>query len=96
MGAEFLSPEAISRGPVGTYTDMWGFGVILYVLLRYKPTFSCIIDQFSKYSCHSGLSPFLDDSEEETVNNILRCDFSYPEDQATVSNYAKDLIGATV
>ena len=31
---EFLSPEVISSGPVGTYTDMWGFGVLLYVSLR--------------------------------------------------------------
>ena len=51
-GAEFLPPETISAGPVGHYTDMWSFGVILYILL-------------------SGLSPFLGDSEEETVNNIL-------------------------
>ena len=33
-GPEFLPPEAISKGPVGTYSDMWSFGVILYVLLR--------------------------------------------------------------
>lgn len=33
-GPEFLPPELISKGPVGTYTDMWSFGVILYVLLR--------------------------------------------------------------
>ena len=31
---EFLSPEVISSGPVGTFTDMWGFGVLLYVALR--------------------------------------------------------------
>ena len=61
LGPEFLPPEAVSRGPVGTYTDMWAVGVVLYVLL-------------------SGLSPFLDDSEEETINNILRCDYSFPEE----------------
>ena len=33
-GPEFLPPESISKGPVGPYTDMWSFGVILYVLLR--------------------------------------------------------------
>merc|ERR1719219_2754923 len=74
MGAEFLSPEAISKGPVGPYTDMWSFGVILYILL-------------------SGLSPFLDDSEEETVNNILRCDFSLSDDCFKSSPSAKELIG---
>ena len=31
---EFFPPEAISNGPVGTYTDMWCFGVLLYVSLR--------------------------------------------------------------
>ena len=31
---EFLAPEVISNGPLGTYTDMWGFGVLLYVALR--------------------------------------------------------------
>lgn len=31
---EFFAPEVISNGPVGTYTDMWSFGVILYVSLR--------------------------------------------------------------
>ena len=34
VSPEFLSPEVISSGPVGTYTDMWGFGVLLYVALR--------------------------------------------------------------
>ena len=31
---EFLAPELVSQGPVGTYTDMWAFGVLLYVALR--------------------------------------------------------------
>ena len=72
-GPEFLPPETISKGPVGTYTDMWSFGVILYVLL-------------------CGMSPFLDDSDEETINNILRCDFSFSSDQFQVTNSAKDLV----
>ena len=33
---EFLAPEIISNGPLGAYTDMWGFGVLLYVALRYR------------------------------------------------------------
>ena len=32
--AEFFPPEVISNGPVGTHTDMWCFGVLLYVSLR--------------------------------------------------------------
>ncbi len=34
VSPEFLAPEVISNGPVGTYTDMWCFGVLLYVSLR--------------------------------------------------------------
>ena len=71
---EFFAPEVISSGPVGAYTDMWGFGVFLYVAL-------------------SGLSPFLDDSDDETVNNILRCDFSFPAEYfSSISETSKDLI----
>lgn len=72
-GPEFLPPETISRGPVGVYTDMWCFGVILYILL-------------------SGISPFMDDSEEETINNILRCDVSLSCDQLKASPAARDLV----
>ena len=42
---------------------------------------------------YSGLSPFLDDSNDETNNNILRGDFSFPEEHfSRVSTEAKDLI----
>ena len=61
-GTEFLPPETISKGPVGTYTDMWSFGVILYFY----------------------------DSEEETIKNILRCDFSFSDFK--VSPSAKELV----
>ena len=41
----------------------------------------------------SGLSPFLDDSLDETNANIMRGDFSFPEEYfARVSQDAKDLI----
>lgn len=36
VSPEFLPPEVISNGPVGTYTDMWAFGVLLFVSLRYR------------------------------------------------------------
>lgn len=71
---EFMAPEMLSNGPVGRYTDMWGFGVLLYVSL-------------------SGKSPFLDDSDEETKTNILRCDYSFPNEYfSNVSTQAKELI----
>jgi serine/threonine protein kinase len=31
---EFMAPEMLSNGPVGKFTDMWEFGVLLYVSLR--------------------------------------------------------------
>ena len=31
---EFMAPEMLSNGPVAKYTDMWGFGVLLYISLR--------------------------------------------------------------
>ena len=41
----------------------------------------------------SGKSPFLDDSDEETKTNILRCDFSFPNEYfSNVSSQAKELI----
>ena len=40
-----------------------------------------------------GMSPFMDDSEEETINNILRCDFSFCDEKTKVSPSARDLIG---
>lgn len=41
----------------------------------------------------SGVSPFLDDSIEETTANILKCDFSFPEEYfQDISNDAKNLV----
>ena len=47
----------------------------------------------SVFLISSGKSPFLDDSDEETKTNILRCDFSFPNEYfLNVSHQAKDLI----
>lgn len=41
----------------------------------------------------SGVSPFLDDSIEETTANILKCDFSFPDEYFhNISNDAKNLL----
>lgn len=41
----------------------------------------------------SGVSPFLDDSIEETTTNILKCDFSFPDEYFhDISNDAKNLL----
>jgi triple functional domain protein len=46
-------------------------------------------------SVYSGVSPFLDDSMEETTANILKCDFCFPDEYFTdISNEGKDLIGS--
>ncbi|XP_076248755.1 trio Rho guanine nucleotide exchange factor isoform X3 [Calliopsis andreniformis] len=46
------------------------------------------------YVLLSGLSPFLDDSIEETTTNILKCDFCFPDEYfGKISNDAKNLIG---
>ncbi|XP_060534993.1 triple functional domain protein isoform X2 [Cylas formicarius] len=45
------------------------------------------------YVLLSGVSPFLDDSMEETTANILKCDFCFPEEYfQDVSHEAKELI----
>ncbi|CAH0547745.1 unnamed protein product [Brassicogethes aeneus] len=46
------------------------------------------------YVLLSGVSPFLDDSMEETTANILKCDYCFPEDYfRDISDEAKELIG---
>lgn len=45
------------------------------------------------YVSLSGVSPFLDDSIEETTANILKCDYCFPEEYfANTSTDSKDLI----
>lgn len=45
------------------------------------------------YVLLSGVSPFLDDSMEETTANILKCDYCFPDDYfGNISNEAKELI----
>lgn len=45
------------------------------------------------YVLLSGVSPFLDDSLEETTANILKCDFCFPDDYfCNISMEAKSLI----
>ena len=52
-----------------------------------------IILTYFRFSRCSGLSPFLDDSVEETTTNILKCDFCFPDEYfETISNEAKDLL----
>ena len=45
------------------------------------------------YVMLSGVSPFLDESEEETCSNILRNDYCFPDEFfAGISSDAKDFI----
>lgn len=51
----------------------------------------CVLS-ISEY--RSGLSPFLDDSVEETTANILKCDFCFPDEYfEMISSDAKELLG---
>jgi serine/threonine protein kinase len=43
-----MAPEMLSNGPVGRYTDMWGFGVLLYVSLSGKSPFLDDSDEETK------------------------------------------------
>lgn len=46
------------------------------------------------YVLLSGVSPFLDDSVEETTANILKCDFCFPDEYfGSVSEEVKEVIG---
>lgn len=46
------------------------------------------------YVLLSGVSPFLDDSMEETTANILKCDYCFPDEYFRDITYeAKDIIG---
>nr|CAD7256616.1 unnamed protein product [Timema shepardi] len=61
-----------------------------------QPT-SCHTDMWGVgvflYVFFSGLSPFLDDSLEETTTNILKCDFCFPHEYfGDLSNEGKDLV----
>lgn len=45
------------------------------------------------YVLLSGVSPFLDDSMEETTANILKCDYCFPEEYfSKITEEAKELI----
>ena len=47
------------------------------------------------YVMLSGVSPFLDESPEETCSNIVRRDFCFPEEYfAGISQEARDFISA--
>ncbi|XP_013406610.1 kalirin isoform X8 [Lingula anatina] len=71
---EFAAPELVKGIPVGLLTDIWGVGVIIYVML-------------------SGVSPYLDESLEETCSNIVHNDYCFPEDYFEgVSQEARDII----
>lgn len=86
--------RAIPRDEVGPPTDL-EFAAPESVLGR--PTGS-YTDMWAAgvfiYVLLSGLSPFLDDSIEETTANILKCDFCFPDEYfERISNNAKDLLG---
>ncbi|XP_077997965.1 triple functional domain protein-like [Glandiceps talaboti] len=71
---EFSAPELVNGHPVCLNTDVWGVGVLTYVML-------------------SGVSPFLDESVEETCVNIAKIDYSFPQEYfGNISQAAKDFL----
>lgn len=73
---EFAAPELVRGTPVSMATDVWGVGVLAYVML-------------------SGVSPFLDESPEETCVNICRLDFCFPDEYfGDVSQAARDFVSS--
>ncbi|KPM08807.1 myosin light chain kinase, smooth muscle-like protein [Sarcoptes scabiei] len=76
---EFAAPEVINFEDVGYTTDMWAVGVITYVLL-----FPIRL---------SGLSPFMGDSDLETMANVTRAEFDFNDESFDpISEQAKDFI----
>lgn len=100
MGSpEFCAPEIVSSSPVGLATDIWCVHAIGH--------YGCcvfIVDFLSRrsvgvvtYVLLSGVSPFLDESPEETCAHILHNDFSYPAEYFDgISAEAKDFTTHTV
>lgn len=97
---EFVAPEVINYEFVSFPTDMWSLGVITYMLLvadalshTYQKAYKCILTFFHSWSRLSGLSPFLGDDDNETLNNILACQWNFEEKEFTdISDEAKDFI----
>lgn len=96
---EFSAPEVvIGHTALGTAT---GNSPFFLCVLSFNKTL--INAHFSCADCWcfgvllyvflSGVSPFLDDSVEETTANILKCDFSFPDEYFhEISNDAKNLL----
>ncbi|XP_047358806.1 kalirin isoform X2 [Vespa velutina] len=88
--------EAV-RGPVDEVVPPADLEFAAPELVLGKPTGTCT-DMWAAgvfiYVLLSGVSPFLDDSVEETTANILKCDFCFPNEYfEAISNDAKDLLG---
>ena len=96
---EFLAPEVINYEFVSFPTYRGGLGVITYLLgvaarQTDRPTHApaALTCAFSA-SRLSGLSPFLGDDDNETLNNILACQWSFEEEEfKDISDEAKDFI----
>lgn len=64
-------------------------------LSTYETTYSAAVSLTLAYSLSrlSGLSPFLGDDDNETLNNILACQWNFEEEEfADISDEAKDFI----
>ncbi|MGH0116150.1 UNVERIFIED_CONTAM: hypothetical protein FKN15_074791 [Acipenser sinensis] len=91
--AEFLAPEVVNYDFVSFPTDMWSLGVITYMLVAESVKSCSLTEVFIGYFRLSGLSPFLGEDDNETLNNILACQWDFEgEEFGNISEEAKDFI----
>ena len=94
---EFVAPEVVNFEPISFATDMWAVGVITYVLYEtsLNHAINALLKLINSYLLFrlSGLSPFMGDTDLETMANVTIAEYDY-EDEAfdNVSDIAKDFI----
>lgn len=89
---EFVAPEVVNFEPIGYSTDMWALGVITYVL--WVVFWSNVTTLWQIFVGRvSGLSPFMGDTDLETMANVTIAEYDY-EDEAfdSVSQEAREFI----
>ncbi|KAL7978924.1 hypothetical protein Chor_013413, partial [Crotalus horridus] len=106
---EFLAPEVVNYDFVSFPTDMWSVGIIAYMLLSLVSTLaalglSCLAMKAGQRSyCGqenglietrvSGFSPFLGETDAETMNYIINCNWDFDAEAfEQVSEEAKDFV----
>ncbi|RZF45815.1 hypothetical protein LSTR_LSTR011774 [Laodelphax striatellus] len=78
---EFVAPEVVNFDQIGFGTDMWSVGVICY---------RCCVVNINELS---GLSPFMGETDVETMANVTIAQYDFDDDAFDdISDDAKDFI----